>query len=259
MPTPIEHLNIADEILSSLDPDLRAQLDDERVRGAFFFGHIAPDARQISRQPRKTTHFIRVPPTNHRPAHQSMLTVYPSLAQPAALPAPQAAFMAGYLAHLLFDELWLREIYIPVFTSQNWGDRHKRTLLHNALRAWLDRRAWPHLRAGLGHILSEAGPKDWLAFITDDDLCRWRDLLSAQLASDGAIRTAEFFASYSRVSRADFLALLEPEAMQARVFTRISLAALDEFHARAVVRCRELIVHYLTGHCPNSCAMGKSG
>jgi hypothetical protein len=132
-------------------------------------------------------------------------------------------------------------------------------LLHNALRAWLDRRDWPHLRPGLGHILGEARPEGWLAFISDENLCRWRDLVAEQFKSQGAIRTAEFFASYSGVSDADFLALLEPDVMQARVFARVSLAALDEFHARATVRCRELIVHYLTGGGPNSCATGKSG
>jgi hypothetical protein len=249
---------MADDILNSLDPALRAQLADETLQGAFLFGHVAPDARQVSRQPRGTTHFIRVPPTNHRPSHLRLLDAHPALAQAAALPAPQAAFMSGYLAHLLFDELWMREIYLPLFgPDQNWDDRHERILLHNALRTWLDRRDWPHLRADLGHMLRQAQPASWLAFISDDVLCRWRDLVAAQLTSDGAIRTAEFFAGYSRVSLEDFLTLLEPDVMQARVFARVSLAALDEFQARATAHCRELIINYLTG--ANSCAMGKSG
>ena len=250
MPTPIEHLILANKILTSPDLPhaLRAQLDDETLRGAFFFGHIAPDARVISRQPRKTTHFMDTPPTHHRPSHERMLAAHPSLAQPAALPAALSAFMAGYLAHLLLDELWMREIFLPLFgPAQSWGDRRERLLLHNALRAWLDRQNWPRLRGDLGHLLRQARPDAWLPFIADADLCRWRDLVADQFVSDGAIRTAEIFASHAHISAADFLALLESDTMETRVFNRISLAALDAFRTRAVARCQGLVIHYLMG------------
>lgn len=247
MPTPIEHLIIADEILTSPAFTLRTQLDgDDTLRGAFLFGHIAPDVRVISRQLRRATHFFRVPPTNHRPAHKRMLAAHPALARSATLPAAQAAFLAGYLAHLLLDELWIREIFLPIFgPDQTWGDQRERILLHNALRAWLDRRDWPRLPNDLGDLLRQVQPQGWLPFATDADLCRWRDLVADQFASNAAIRTLEIFANHARISDADFMALLEPDAMQARVFSRVSLAALDEFHTRATVRCHDLIVHYL--------------
>jgi hypothetical protein len=247
LPTPIEHLVLANEILTSPDfpQALRAQLDaGEMVRGAFFFGHIAPDVRVISRQFRRVTHFF--PPTNHHPAHAHMLEAHPKLARPGDLPLTQAVFTAGYLAHLLFDELWAREIFLPVFgPGQSWGERAERSLLHNVLRAWLDRRDWPRLPGDLGHVLRQVRPQGWLPFVADADLYRWRDLVADQFVSEGAIRTLEIFADHARISNGDFAALLEPDVMEARVFSRISLAALDEFHARASVRCRDLIVRYL--------------
>lgn len=255
MPTPIEHLIIADEILTSPAFTLRTQLDgDDTLRGAFLFGHIAPDVRVISRQLRRATHFFRVPPTNHRPAHKRMLAAHPALAQPVTLPAAQAAFLAGYLAHLLLDELWIREIFLPIFgPDQTWGDQRERILLHNALRAWLDRRDWPRLPNDLGDLLRQVQPQGWLPFATDADLCRWRDLVADQFEPGATIRTVELFANRARIPDAEFFALLEPDVMEERIFSRISPATLQAFHRRAIARSHDLIIRYLNG-----CAVGET-
>jgi hypothetical protein len=251
LPTPIEHLNVAEQLLSplTLPETIRSQLDqNEAVRGAFFFGHIAPDVQVISRQPRKATHFFTIPPTNRRPAHAQMLAAYPQLAQPCALPAVQAAFVVGYISHLLLDECWVREVFHPVFgPEQTWGGWRERLLLHNVLRAWLDRRDLARLRNGIGGLLRQARPNGWLPFATDADLCRWRDLVADQFVPGANIRTVQVFADRARISSAEFLSLLETGAMEERIFRRISLAELDRFHDRALNRTRDLIVHYCSG------------
>lgn len=256
MPTPVEHLSIAEQILKS--PDLpqstRSWLDEnETVCGAFFLGHIAPDVQTVSRQPRGTTHFFTLPLTVRRPAYEHMLAAHPSLAQPGALPPPHAAFLAGYVAHLLLDELWVREIFPAFGPDQSWGDWRERLLLHNALRTWLDRRGLPGLRDGMGDLLRQARPAGWLPFAADANLCRWRDLVANQLVPGAAMRTVEIFAHRARVPDAEFLALLEPEVMQEQIFSRVPLTALDEFHARALTHTHDLIVRYLNG-----CALGES-
>jgi hypothetical protein len=258
LPTPIEHLVIAQQILASptLPEAMRTWLDkDEIVRGAFFFGHIAPDVQVVSRQPRETTHFFSLPPTNRRPAYERMLAAHPSLVQPSALPATQAAFLAGYMAHLLLDERWVREIFSPVFgPGQTWADRRERFLRHNLLRAWLTRRDLPLLQDGVGDLLRQARPDGWLPFAADADLCRWRDLVADQFEPGAAIRTVEVFANRARIPDAEFLALLKPDVMEKHVFNRIPLAELDEFHARATDHAHHLIVSYLDG-----CVVGESG
>lgn len=256
MPTPIQHLAVAQEILASsaLPQTVHDRLDkDEAVRGAFFFGHIAPDVQVVSRQPREATHFFTLPLTSRRPAYERMLASHPPLAQPCALPAAQAAFLTGYVAHLLLDELWVREIF-PIFgPGQVWGDWRERFLLHNVLRAWLDRRDIPCLQDGIGDLLRQAQPDDWLPFAADANLCRWRDLVADQFKPDAAIRTVEIFANRARIRDAEFLALLEPDVMEERVFSRISPTALQSFRRRAVARSHDLTVQYLNG-----CAAGET-
>jgi hypothetical protein len=251
LPTPIQHLAIAEQILASpaLPEALRERLcGDAAVRGAFFFGHIAPDVQVVSRQPREATHFFQLPPTNQRPAYEEMLGAHPMLAQSARLPDAQAAFLAGYISHLLLDECWVRQVFFPGFgPSQGWGDRHERLLLHNVLRAWLDRRDLAGVRDGMGQVLRGAAPDDWLPFVDDGHLVRWRDVVADQFEPGAAIRTVEIFAERSRVPDSEFLALLEPEAMETRIFNRVPLAALDRFHASAVADTHDLVVGYLNG------------
>jgi hypothetical protein len=177
-----------------------------------------------------------------------MLAAHPRLAQPWTLSATHAAFVAGYISHLLLDEYWVREIFYPFFgPSQAWGDGRERFLLHNVLRAWLDRRDLQGVRDGIGDLLCQVIPDDWLPFASDADLMRWRDLVADQFAPGADIRTVEIFANRSRVPDAEFLALLGPTAMAEHIFGRVSLSYLDQFYDRNVVRIRSLAVRYLNG------------
>jgi len=259
LPTPIQHLVIAKRILSApeLPACVRARLDtDDAVRGAFFFGHIAPDVQVVSRQSRESTHFFTLPPTSPQPAFQTMFETHPQLARPDALPATQAAFILGYISHLMLDQAWAGEIFYPIFgPKQAWDGWRERLLLHNVLRAWLDRRDLPAMPADVDDLLGHARPHGWLPpeRATDADLCRWRDLVADQFAPGAAIRTVEIFANRARVPDAEFLALLEPEVMAMRIFSHISVGELDAFYERAIARTFDLTLSYLNG-----CALGES-
>jgi hypothetical protein len=250
-------LVVAQQILES--PDLPKPIRDrlcqnETVCGAFFFGHIAPDVQVISREPRASTHFFALPPTNSIPAYSHMLMTHLQLAQPSMLAAAHAAFVAGYISHLLLDELWVREIFFPVFgPAQVWGERRERLLLHNVLRAWLDRRGLPLLWDGAGDLLRCAEPNGWLPFVSNQHLAQWRDLVADQLVPGAAIRTVEIFANRARIPNDEFLALLDPRVMDERVFSHISLVELNRYYEWAVTGIHDLIVQYLNG-----CTWGKS-
>ena len=106
MPTPVTHLSLAEEILRGDDLSSAARRLLIQQRGPFLLGHTAPDVKTVSGQDRHESHFYTIPRTSERPAYELLFDAHPSLARAESLPPPQAAFIAGYIAHLLLDEIY---------------------------------------------------------------------------------------------------------------------------------------------------------
>src|SRR5260221_1112199 len=178
MPTPFTHLATAAEILAR--PQLSEELKTALLADlpAFLLGTTAPDVQTISGQSREATHFFTVPLRGAPPAGLQMLASYPALAGRAALPAAQAAFLAGYLADLVFDQLWVRDIFEPFFGEEPaWGSFRERLYLHNVLRADWDAQDLRKLEPAVVDHLAAAQPRGWLPFVEDRHLSAWRDLI----------------------------------------------------------------------------------
>jgi hypothetical protein len=250
MPTPFTHLATVPELLAhaGLSAPLAATLRAELP--AFLLGNIAPDVQTVSGQSREATHFFRVPLEPGPPAVQRLLAKHPLLAQPAGLPAAQAAFLAGYFAHLVFDELWIGRIFTPYFgPAQTWGaDFHEQLYLHNILRAAWDAADRARLTEGVGLALSAALPAGWLPFESDDYLAAWRDWVAEQLRPGAPSRTVEVFTQRMRADPATFAALLaSPAELQRRLYAHLPLAALDDYRAAALAASARLIGAYYAG------------
>jgi hypothetical protein len=248
MPTPFTHLAAAEEILArpELAPDVKADLQAELP--AFLFGNTAPDVQTISGQPREATHFFRVPMQAGPRAELHMLSSHPILADRSALPAAQAAFLAGYLAHLVFDQLWIRDIFEPFFGEEPaWGSFRERLYLHNVLRADVDAQDLERLGPAVPHALQAAEPNGWLPFVDDHHLHAWRDIIADQLSS-GAGRTVEVFAQRARIDPREFAALLaSPQQMQQRVFSHLPSGLLAQYRAQSVAESTRMISAYWQG------------
>jgi hypothetical protein len=248
MPTPFTHLAAAGELLahSALDPGAQAALDAELP--AFLLGNIAPDVQTVSGQPREATHFFPVPLNGAPLAARRLLDRYPTLAAPASLPSAQSAFLAGYLAHLVFDQLWVAQIFEPVFgPAQAWADFRERLYLHNALRAHLDSQDLALLGPEMPKRLQSAEPSAWLPFEADNHLRTWRDLVADQLGP-GAGRTVEVFAERMRADPAAFARLLaSPGELEERVLSRLPPEAVLNYRASALQAAAGLITAYWRG------------
>jgi hypothetical protein len=248
MPTPFTHLAAAAEMLAgpALAPELSAALRADLP--AFLLGNIAPDVQTVSGQPREATHFFPVPLRGAPPAPQRLFRDHPSLGWRRALLPAQAAFLAGYLAHLVYDQLWIAEIFEPVFgEAQAWGSFRERLYLHNVLRAHWDALDLARLEPGAAATLRGAAPAGWLPFVDDHHLRAWRDLVADQIGP-GTARTVEVFAARMRVDPAEFAALLEsPEALQRQVLDRIAPGALDAYRERARERSLAAIAAFWQG------------
>ena len=245
VPTPVMHLALAEEILrgDALPPAIRRLLI--RQRGPFLLGHTVPDVQTVSGQSRDETHFYSIPPTTGRPAYEALFAAHPRLARAEALPPAQAAFVAGYIAHLLLDELWLYDIFQRYFLP-DWGPLGERLFLHNVLRTWMDSRDQQRLNGSVAVALRWTEPRDWLPFVSDEHLQAWRDWLVEQLDPAHPVQTAEVFARRMGVSVAEVEAVLRsPQQMEERVFSHIPRAALRSFHEKGYARSGELIGRYL--------------
>lgn len=244
MPTPVMHLALAEEILrgDALSPDTRRLLIEQR--GPFLLGNTAPDVQTVSGQERAETHFYHVwrpppPDESDRSAYESLFAAHPALARADALPPAQTAFVAGYIAHLLLDELWLKRIFRRYFL-QDWGPLEERLFLHNVLRTWMDRRDQRRLNGTVAPALREAEPRGWLPFVGDEHLRRWRDVLVEQFGPGRRIQTAEVFAQRMGVAVQTIKDVLaSPQQMEDRIFRHLARDALESFqqvsHRQSVV------------------------
>ncbi len=248
VPTPFYHLDLSEKLLShgELEPSLRDRL--LRSRAAFLFGNTAPDFVTLAGLPREVGHFFHVPIRRSQPAHQRMLELHPGLGRPTQLPDDQAAFLAGYLAHLWLDQAWIIAVFEPIFGPDVPRNSFRRRLLdHNLLRAHMDRGARHRLPGGLAEDLASTEPHAWLPFTDDLSLANWRDHLAEQLSPGGHSRTIDVFADRHGISPEAFVHQLNSgPIMSQAVFQHLPQAALAELEEMWLNRSVELVNDYLS-------------
>jgi hypothetical protein len=196
----------------------------ERQRGSFLFGNTAADVQVLSGQERQVTHFFKLPlHSNPVAPWQRMLETYPQLQPRRQIDETQAAFIAGYLCHLLADWHWIREIFVPAFgKNAEWGVFPQRLYLHNVLRAYLDRQMLPGLPNGVYDKFAEVVPEQWLPFVQDQFLFAWRDYLAEQLQPGAKVHTVEVLAKRQDISPEEYTALLgSEERMENEIFSHL--------------------------------------
>ena len=163
---------------------------------AFYLGNVAPDVQNLNGMAREATHFYHIPQPDELPAYDEMLVQHAILAQPSQIGIEHALFVAGYRAHLLLDLLWWREVAAPhFFHSERFTDLPQRRLVHFVLLSYLDAKALATLPATASVTLSQANPTNWLPFVPDADLRRWRDMLVDQLVPGAMPQTIAIFAA----------------------------------------------------------------
>ena len=260
MPTPATHLVSAQVMLDAGDLSASARRLVSQEPGAFMLGHTAPDVKTITGERREVSHFYTVPRASRRSACQVLLDSYPALRDVEVLSTPQAAFVAGYLAHLLMDELWLVDVFQPFFL-RDWGAPAERMFLHNVLRTWIDQRDQRKLNGVVSQVLRTAEPDGWLPFVEDHHLRRWRDWLADQLAPGSTMETAEVLAPRVGATPEEMNAVARsPEQMESRVFSRFPRYALRAFRSKSQTITTRLINWYVSrrGSGPSSRAARSS-
>jgi hypothetical protein len=247
MPTPVQHLVLAQRLLDEAALPIAVRDRLQTQRGAFLFGNTAPDVQTVSGQLRAETHFFVIPWAQVPLPHNALFGLYPELRHPRSLLPAHAAFLAGYICHLWLDVLWVRDIYLNGFGPHaRWGvNLHERHVYHNILRAWCDLNDQPQLNDTVGTALASATPSSWLPFTADRYLVQWRDNLAGQFQPQGSIRTVEVFAERGGVPPEKFQQVLEsPDQLEQHIFAHASREKIEKFYRLGYEQMAELIIEY---------------
>ena len=253
MPSPFTHLYIAEKIQQEIN---NQHLEKSRLAktlaagwAPFYFGSVAPDYQALSGQPREMTHFFKLPPEPGNQAYPRMFSQHPQLAAGDQIPNAQAAFVAGYAAHLLLDLIWFREVLIPFFhLAPDMGDYKERHLLHLILLTYIDKMALKQLPETAGQTLAQADPAGWLPFASDSDLKQWQGFLVPQLQPGAKSETVRIYADRLGMTAEAFAAKLDDQAwMNEKLFSRIPIDVVLDIVSTAVPKSMEMMNKYLAG------------
>jgi hypothetical protein len=110
----------------------------------------------------------------------------------------------------------------------------------------MDERILPELGTGMDTCLSQVEPENWLPFVEDHHLGKWRNLLFPQLQPGAITQTVEVFSSRQGISTPEFHALLgSEERMRLEVFEHIPLQHIQGYHKRVLDENSCLLSEYL--------------
>lgn len=168
------HLTVARDLAGDLSSK---QIEGER--GAYYLGATTPDIRVLTRWDRRRTHFFDLDDFDEQSGMHRLFEQEPSLRDAASLDAQTAAFMAGYISHLVMDEDYITRIYRPMF-----GERS--SLATDDLSDVMDKcLQWDIERADCEDVARVDEIREALAqtavdvsvdFIGRDTLAEWRDV-----------------------------------------------------------------------------------
>jgi hypothetical protein len=171
MPPAILHMSLAKALADGLA--LRAL---EKDRGVYYLGATAPDIRAITRWERERTHFFDLNDFGHQDSVASLLAAHPDLERDKVSDST-AAFLAGYISHLVLDEGWISDVYRPLFGERSpLGGSERANVLDRVMQFELDRRERERVEViqGMRAEIAATALEIEIGFIDIETLMRWR-------------------------------------------------------------------------------------
>jgi len=109
-----------------------------------------------------------------------LFEAYPRLREPGGLSVATTAFVAGYVTHLVMDELWINTIYRPFFGERSpLSGGVRANIMDRALQFSLDRQKRID-RDLMAHVLNEIAGSDLaldIELIDGETLGRWKEVI----------------------------------------------------------------------------------
>ncbi len=242
MPNLLTHIGIARDAAARIASPV---ISDNM--GYYLLGSTAPDMRAITKRPREDYHYAQLDFERVGEGARAMLEAHPHL---AVQDGRKAAFVAGYISHIVLDECWITGVFRPAFGDGTGAPGARELVLDRALQLELDRRT-----DGVGEylgLMGDAAMPLGLGFVTDEEVTRWRLWVVEFLERDFSWERLRFMAR--RISRgdeshpahavADELLRSTPESLET-MFEVVSRDELQDFRRRSVDTLCEHVEGYL--------------
>jgi len=192
MPPLCLHLSIVKEAAELLQNPI---LDQNM--GGYAFGATLPDVHIITGLDREETHFFDLSKEDYKSGTKTIFEAHPHLAQVEKLDGATKSVVAGYLSHLITDEIWIVDIYRPFFgNSSPLRENAMANMFDKLIQYELDRREREG-RAAMEEIRSCVigwEPGDDIDFIDRHALIEWRDFVCAAAIREPNLALFPFFA-----------------------------------------------------------------
>jgi hypothetical protein len=176
MPPLAIHTSIAKQMADRLS---LPALDEQR--GNVYLGSTAPDIRVITRWERQRTHFFDIHNFGDQSCVQSFFDSNTGLSDAGRVSDRTQAFLAGYLSHLVVDEIWIGAIYRPFFGERSpLGGSLRANVMDRALQFSMDAdtRADPDFMLHVTECVARCDLDLEIGFIDRETLGRWHGVIS---------------------------------------------------------------------------------
>lgn len=247
MPTPFTHLVFAQRLID--DPLLSSAQRDflHKHWGDFLLGNISPDAHHKTQSLRRVdTHFFEYGEKVSPLAEDVLLDTYPNLGLAELGLGSNAAFIAGYLAHLAVDEIWYEEVILRFALEPDWGSQKDRHFLFVSLMCVVDKRDFERLPSTQYADLAASQMNDYLPFMEDSAICAWRDMVVNQIQPGGERETLEIMGRVVEAGQEQLTQFVNsPERLETQLWSRFSLTQLHAAEELAYQHMRQVVCNYL--------------
>ena len=169
------HLGIVKEAAAQLQHRIV-----DRYMGGYAIGATLPDIQIMTSLRREETHFFDLDREEYESGTERIFEAHPELAETARLDDDVKSVVAGYLSHLITDEIWILDVYRPLFGSSSpLRENAMANMMDKLVQYELDRRERED-RTTMETI--RATVRDWepidpLGLVDKHVMSQWRDFV----------------------------------------------------------------------------------
>lgn len=168
MPNLPAHIDLAKQVAQRLDCDVV-----EANMGCYLLGSTSPDIRIITQRRREDYHFTTLDFEDVGAGVQGLFDAHPGLRAANGHGGPTQAFIAGYITHLIADEVWISRMFRPFFGNRDvFEDETHGLVLDRAMQLELDRQSWDVADSLKSSLATSTSAID-VGFIESQQLTEW--------------------------------------------------------------------------------------